>query len=108
MSKKLVAISASTVLLLLPAVGLAQNQVTNWLNGIMGRLLDYVVWPIFAGVVIIMFIWAGFLFLTAHGEPSKVGTATKAVVYAVVGVAVGIIGYFAIATLKWLIGSPPA
>ena len=48
------------------------------------------IWPIFAGAALITFIWAGFLFLSAQGEPSKVDQAKKAVMWAIVGVAIAL------------------
>jgi hypothetical protein len=60
---------------------------------IINRFLDIVVGPIFFGLIIIMFIWAGILFLTAQGDPTKITGAKKAVLWAVVGTAVGLLAF---------------
>ncbi len=76
----------------------------TWLNDIITRLLNLVVWPLFTGLVIIMFIWAGFLFLTGRGDPTKTETARKAVIWAVAGIIVAIIGFSAYAFIKNILG----
>lgn len=92
MNKKLVSLFTFTVLLVaLPVIVRAQvppidvaailNNVTN------------VLFIIFAGLVVIMFLWAGVLYLTAQGDPGQIQKANKAVIFALVGTAVGLLGY---------------
>ncbi len=64
-------------------------DVVEILKRIAGLLFD-----IFNGVVIIMFVYAGFKYLTARGEPGKITDANKALLWAMVGVAVGILANF--------------
>ena len=77
---------------------------TNPVSGVMKNIINYVVWPIAVGVVIVLFIMAGMIFLTAQGEPGKIETARKAVTWGVVGVIIILISFSIIATVKWLIG----
>ena len=99
MNKKLI-VSASTIsLLLLPLAasafinpGAAPIQQNLSIVGIINNVLQ-VIWPIFIGFAVIMLIWAGFLFLTARGEEEKAKQARQAVIWAVVGIAVGIIAF---------------
>ncbi len=51
------------------------------------------IWPIIVGVVIVMFITAGFLFITAQGEPGKLTSARNAVIWGVVGVVVILLAF---------------
>lgn len=37
----------------------------------------------------IMIIWAGILYLTSAGSPEKIGTAKKALMYAIIGIVIG-------------------
>lgn len=54
---------------------------------------------IFAVPVIVFFvIYAGFMYVTAQGNPEKLQTASRALLYALIG-AVIIMGAFAIATI---------
>ena len=76
------------------------------IEGIFERFTDWVVWPIFNGVVIIMFIYAGFKYLTAKGDPTKVGEANKAMVWAVVGVTVAFFVKFMTGIIKGILGVP--
>lgn len=92
MNKKLIALCTSTALLMLPVVVLAVDPNT-WFQGIINNLLRIVILPIFSGFVVIMLLWAGFLFVTAQGDPTKISTAKKAVVWAIVGIAVALLSY---------------
>jgi hypothetical protein len=73
------------------------------------QILDYVrlniMWPVFTGLAVIMFIYAGILFITANGDPGKIDTAKKAVVWGVVGIIVGILGYSVVGIIKQAIGA---
>lgn len=74
---------------------------------LLGQLLENVisiVWYCAVALTVISFMVAGILFLTAHGEPDKLETARKAVLWGVVGVAVMIIGYSIVAILKTQMG----
>lgn len=102
MNKKLIASSissVSTILLILPIIALAainpgptpiqQNLgITPIINIILG-----IIWPIFFGFAVIMFIVAGFLFLTARGDATKAVEARQAIIWGAVGVVVGIIAF---------------
>lgn len=51
------------------------------------------VWQLFAGIAIIMFVVAGILFLTSAGDPGKVATARQAVIWGVIGIIVAILAF---------------
>lgn len=51
------------------------------------------IWPLFVVFAIIMFIWAGILFLKAQGEPAELETARKALLWGVAGVIVGVLAF---------------
>ncbi|OGZ64041.1 MAG: hypothetical protein A3A98_03800 [Candidatus Staskawiczbacteria bacterium RIFCSPLOWO2_01_FULL_40_39] len=51
------------------------------------------IWPIFIGFAVIMFLVAGFQFLTAQGDPTKVAGARQSLIWGAVGVAVGVIAF---------------
>ena len=98
MNKKIIA-SALTVLLALPAVGLAftppsQPSVTSTLD--VNEVIEIVLaifWSIVIAFVIISFILAGFIFITAQGDPAKIAQARQAVIWGIVGVAVILLSY---------------
>ena len=77
----------------------------TWFKTIIDNLLSIVVWPVFFGASIIMIIWAGFLFLTAHGDPAKIITAQKAVIWAVVGIVVAIAAFSAVNIINKILPS---
>lgn len=68
-------------------------------------LLSVIEWAIIiVGLLcIIVFIYAGFLYLTAQGETDKIETAKKVLIYAVVGVVVSILGFVAVKTVNDLL-----
>ena len=86
--KKLFALYPLMVLLALPALAFA---VDNFVTQVISKVLTMLVWPLFVGAVVIMSVWAGFLYLTAHGEPEKIKTANKAVIFIVIGIIVAIL-----------------
>ncbi len=51
------------------------------------------VWYVFAGFAVIMFVYAGVLFLTAAGAAEKVQAARQAALWGVVGVVVMILAF---------------
>ena len=97
MNKKIATIFSSIILFAMPIVmladinpGAAPNQQNITITDIINKILNFV-WPLFVGFAVIMFIVAGFNFLTAQGDASKVGAARQAVLWGVVGVVVGIL-----------------
>ncbi len=62
------------------------------------------VWYIFSGFAVIMFIVAGFLFLTAQGNPEKVSLARKMLIYGGVGVAVALLSVSIPWVLEFVLG----
>ncbi len=63
-----------------------------------------IIWPIIIAVTIIVFIWAGISFLTAAGDPTKISTAKKAVIWGVVGVIVLVLSYSIIGFVNNFLG----
>ena len=53
---------------------------------------------------VIMIIVAGILYLTSAGSPEKVGTAKKALVYAIAGIAVGLAATAIVEIIKDVVG----
>lgn len=69
----------------------------------MSNIIDKI-WIIFAAFAVIMFIYAGIMFLTANGEASKLTTARHAVLWGVIGVIVGILAFSIVSIAGELIG----
>ena len=99
MNKKLIAISSLALLLALPVVSMAipnpttPNTLPNFsVIGLINTILNFI-WPIFIGFAVIMFIIAGFYFISAQGEPEGVGKARQFLIWGVVGIAVGVVAF---------------
>jgi hypothetical protein len=75
-----------------------------WFTQIINNIIDKVMLPILGGLVIIMFIWAGITFLTAQGDPSKIGTAKKIVIWAIIGIVVAFVAFSATGIVKDILG----
>jgi hypothetical protein len=56
----------------------------------------------------IMIIVAGILYLTSAGSPERINTAKKALIYAIVGIAIGISAYAIVAIIKGILTPPVA
>jgi hypothetical protein len=98
MNKKIIIAASSALLLALPVAALAfsagptPNSVVLSVPQIIDLVLNFI-WPIFGGFAVIMFLLAGFLFLTSQGDAAKVAQARQAVLWGVVGVVVGLIAF---------------
>ena len=106
MNKKIIASMALIVLLAMPVLvmpGLAlavdpdpvppgriSDTTSVW--SIIDAIMTFI-WPVFIGFAVIMLLVAGFLFLSANGDPTKVGVARMAILWCVVGVVAGIIAF---------------
>jgi hypothetical protein len=100
MNKKLSTISYIIFFLFFPPIVFADNYFVT----VVDNLTYMVVWPIIVGLVIISFIWAGFLYLTAQGEPSKISAANKALVLGVLGIIIAILAFSAKRIIENLLG----
>lgn len=102
-NKKLLGFVATTAFLTIPLVVLAVTDPLTWITGIVNRLMQYIVWPIFIGACILMFIYAGFMFVTSHGDPAKIKSARDAVLWAVIGVIVVIFAFSAYTIIRSIV-----
>ena len=59
---------------------------------------------VFSAFAFIMFIWAGFLFLMAKGDPAKILLARQATIYGMIGVAVGLLAFSIPLIVKFALG----
>lgn len=106
MNKKIALLLAVSGVLVLPVFALgAGPSASAWITTVLDNFLVIVLWPVFAGLVIIMLIYAGIMYLTANGDATKVHTANKAVLFAVVGIVVALLGFGAINFIKTIIPS---
>lgn len=79
MNKKIIFSFLVMAVLVLPAIASAYT-LTGWLDNLKTNMIT-----IGASVVVIGWIIAGILYLTAAGEPSKLGIAKNALVACVIG-----------------------
>jgi hypothetical protein len=106
MKKESVFFSILLFLFTLPATSMAVDitfpRPGNIITDIVPILLAILdlVWYIFFGVAVIMFILAGIQFLTARGDPGKIATARNAVIWGTIGVFVGILGFSIVEIIK--------
>ena len=106
-NKKLIALSV--FLLVFPVAVLADLKPPDKVGKIASvesfitKLIDFI-WPIFGGAAIIMFIVAGFLFLTAGGDPGKAGNAKKALIWGIIGVTIALLAKTIPFIIKNLLG----
>ncbi len=98
--KKLAILASSVVLLSSPLLAFAQistpatptANTTLDVTGVINAILN-LVWPLFIGFAVVMFLIAGFMFVVAQGDPKKVGDARMFVLWGVVGVAMGVLAF---------------
>jgi len=90
MNKNLFLGVLAAVLLIMPAVSAA--AVTN-IQSLMATIAGSVLWSVFGAIVVVCFVYAGILFLSASGDATKLAAARSSFLWGVVGVVVGIIAY---------------
>lgn len=61
------------------------------IQDVIDNIIDFLI-GIGIPIAAIMYIWAGFLFLTSNGDEKKITTAKRAIIWASVGLAVLIMG----------------
>ena len=67
------------------------------------KLINWFSW--FIGLLsVAVGLYAGFTYMTGRGEPQKVATASKMIVYAVIGIAVAVIAFSIITIVKGFLG----
>ena len=84
-----------------------KNPLTN-VNDF-GQLLTKIaqgVGALIATLGTIMLIVAGILYLTSAGSPEKMGTAKKALTYAIIGIVIGLAASAIVEIIKGIIGVP--
>lgn len=78
------------------------NATTDAL-AVLVNIINWFSW-LLAVLSVAMGLYAGFLYMTAHGEPQKVATANNVLVYTVIGVVVAILAFSVIAIIKAFTG----
>ena len=58
------------------------------------------------GIAVIMLIIAGIYFLTSAGDPIKLQTAKKFLIYAIIGIVIAIIAKVIVNVVLWILGAP--
>lgn len=93
-SRKITSAIVIGVALAAPLIGLAQTtQVPTTVAGVYNVLetIFQVIYYIFFVVAAIMILIAAFKYLTAQGDPEKVGEARQMVIYAVIAIAIALV-----------------
>jgi len=86
MNKKFLIVVSLVVLLIVPFISFAQINPRAILANIIAQLNTIV-----GGIVVIVFLFAGLMYLTAKGDPAKIATANKMLIWGAVGTAVAIL-----------------
>lgn len=68
------------------------SAITTYISAVIGSL------------AVVMFIWAGILFLTSAGNEGRLGSARKALWWAVIGTAIALAGAGLVAVIRYIIG----
>ena len=83
--------------------GCGLNTATTTFMETVIKLINWFSW--FIGILSVAIgLYAGFTYMTGRGEPQKVATASKMIVYAVIGIAVAVIAFSIITIVKGFLG----
>jgi hypothetical protein len=86
-------------------VGVVGGQIT--LDQAINRIINnikLVFWVIAATIIVITFVLAGFKYLTAHGESSKVSDANKAVIWGLAGTVTVVLAWSVLSIIQLTLG----
>ena len=108
MKKNLILLFVAVILLGSSIFVSAQTNLPNPLDPVedFATLIENIVFYItglVAGIAVLVFIWAGILYLTSGANPGNVQKANKAVLYAVIGLGIALAGTGLIALIKTII-----
>ena len=98
-----------SIYLILPLFTFAQpgiiagNLVTVVSN--VGLIVLNILWIVAVVVTVVMFVIAGIQFLTAQGEPGKLGTARQSVIWGSAGIVVIILAWSIMTVIRLQIGA---
>ena len=91
MKKKIVVHILLLTLFLFPLVGFTQDiESGDDVIQIIINITNFI-WAVFMVITVIAFLVAGFFYITAAGDPTKVTRANKMVLYSIIGVAVALL-----------------
>ncbi|MEI7425092.1 MAG: hypothetical protein WCK10_03175 [Candidatus Staskawiczbacteria bacterium] len=105
MSKKILLLTLLSFLGLpsiIPASAQLYRPPSPYSLNTLGSSIETAIWVVFTCIVVVCFVVAGILFLTAMGDAEKVKTARSAFIWGVVGIVVGIVAYSAVRIITGL------
>jgi len=82
-----------------------QNPCLNNFPALAAAIIQYML-AILGTLSTIMLIYAGFLYVTSAGDEGRLGSAKKAFLYAIIGIAIILAGQGIIAVITAVIGTP--
>ncbi len=85
--------------------GGAITNLTERLNNILFNIVGFI-WPMFAAFAVVMFIYAGFLFLNAKGDSSGVKEGRNALLWGTIGVTVALLAFSIPFVVALVLGFP--
>ncbi len=80
------------------AAGLSNPLGTTDLNEVFARLIKAVL-GVSGGLALLMFIWGGFLFLTAGGNDGRIKKGKETLTWAIIGIVVILAAYILVSAL---------
>jgi glucose uptake protein GlcU len=102
--KRILSVLVLSSILASPVIALAQEPSPVGYEQVLENI-RYAMWIIFGLFAVIMFIIAGFYFLTAGGDPDRVAKSRSMVIYGVIGIIVAILGYSIVSILMAVVGA---
>lgn len=80
------------------------NDTSSSIADIIAGIIEFVL-PFIGGVLILMVIYGGLLYITSGGDPEKLGKAKKTLLWAVLGVILIVISYSIVVALNTVVNT---
>lgn len=84
-------------------IGRSTDYTPDDVGNLAVSLLAWFAWFI-AVIAVVMGLYSGFLFITGGGDPAKLATARKIILWAIVGIAVSVLAFSIIAISRAFVG----
>jgi len=73
---------------------------------LISKITTFVV-TVVTSISVVIFLYAGFLYLTSAGSPERIAKGNKAVIYAIVGIAIALAGTGLVEVITAVVGTGP-
>jgi len=77
----------------------------NTLGEIVSRVVNFFLIPIAGVILLLIFIWAGYDFMTSEGSPEKIKSAKAKITTGIIGIVLLVISFLIVKVVELILGT---